>query len=114
MDENNRPILEDWWTPDQIELVEDVSRHWIKAQFVTVPGVWIPMVGGRVLRKLEPGEAIPDNATLDANAWDHEHCRLCWQKISENLADQQEGYQDGDDWLCVECYNKYIRGQENS
>jgi hypothetical protein len=48
MDENAHPIREDWWTPDQIELVEDVSRYWIKARFVTVPGVWIPMNGGRV------------------------------------------------------------------
>lgn len=114
MDGNARPIREDWWTPNQIGLVEDVSRYWIKARFVIVPGVWIPMEGGLVLRKLEPGETIPEGATVDANAWDHEHCSLCWQKISENPADRQEGYRDGDDWLCVECYNKYIRGQENS
>lgn len=114
MDENGHPAREDWWTPDQIDLVEDVSRYWIKARFVTVPGVWIPMSGGRALRKLRPGETIPDSATVDANAWDHEHCSLCWQKISENPADQQEGYRDADDWLCVECYNKYIRGQENT
>jgi hypothetical protein len=113
MDENRNPIREDWWTPDQIELVEDVSRYWIKVRFVTVPGVWIPMERGRALRKLVSGEAIPEGATLDANAWDHEHCSLCWQKISENSGDLQEGYRSEDDWLCEECFKKYIGRQDD-
>jgi len=114
MSENIRPVREEWWSDDQWELVEDLSRYWVKARFVTTPGIWISMNGGRMLRKLQKDEDLPEGAALDANAWDHEHCRLCWQKISENPTDQQEGYRDGDDWLCVECYNKYISPQENS
>lgn len=111
MSENTQPIREEWWTDDQWELVEDVSRHWAPAGFSITPGVWIPINGGRMLRKLQKGEDLPEGVTLDMKAWDHEHCRLCWQKISENSADQQKGYRDGDDWLCIECYNKYINPQ---
>ena len=109
MNDNNAPIGEEWWTDDQRDLVQDVSSVWIKKKFETVAGIWLSMNGGRILRKLQKGEKIPDGATLDNTAWDHEHCALCWQKISEYTTDQHEGYTDGEKWLRMDCHDKYIK-----
>jgi hypothetical protein len=107
MDENNSPG-EEWWTDDQKALVEDVSSVWTRKTFEKVPGIWINMDGGRILRKLTKDEEMPSGAVVDDTAWDHEHCALCWQTISEYPSDQPEGYTDGDNWLCLECHHKYI------
>jgi hypothetical protein len=80
MNEDNAPIGEEWWTEDQKDLVQDFSSVWIRKKFEIVAGIWLPMNGGRILRKLQKGEKIPDGAALDNTAWDHEHCALCWQK----------------------------------
>ena len=110
MSENSRPATEEWWTENQKALVEDLSSVWIKKKFEKVPGIWISMDGGKILRKLSKDEKIPEGVVLDKAAWDHEHCALCWQKISEYRTDQQEGYTDDENWLCVECHDKYIGG----
>jgi hypothetical protein len=70
----------------------------------------------RVLpRRMHRGR--PFNKSLDVNdasanvvpdGWDHEHCELCWAKISRLPADSAEGYSDGDRWMCVECFNRYV------
>ena len=109
MHENNSPG-EEWWTDDQKALVEDVSSVWTRKKFEKVPGIWINMDGGRILRKLSKDEEMPSDAIVDDTARDHEHCALCWQTISEYPSDQPEGYTDGDNWLCLECYHKYIEG----
>lgn len=109
MNENKSPA-EEWWTDDQEALVEDVSSVWTRKTFEKVPGIWFNMDGGRILRKLSKDEEIPAGAVLDITAWDHEHCALCWQTISEYPTHQKEGYTDGENWLCIECYDKYIEG----
>lgn len=113
MCESESNVSEEWWTDDQKDLVEDPSRHWKKEAFTISPGYWISINSGRMLRKLGKNDSLPDGAILDANAWDHEHCALCWQKISKYPGDQQEGYFDGEDWLCIDCYNKYIMPPES-
>jgi hypothetical protein len=108
MSDKKTHIEEDWWTPDQVELANDLSRIWEKKIFVSQPGYSIPIEGGRMLTRLLPGEIMPQGSTLEPNAWDHEHCALCWKKIMEKGGDFKEGYCDGKDWLCPECYDQYI------
>lgn len=111
MNENNAPNEEELWMNDRMDIIQDRSLVWTKKRFETVEGIWIPIEGGgRILRKAEKGEEIPEGAALDKTAWDHEHCMLCWQTISEHPSYQQEGYTDGKRWLCVDCYNKHIKG----
>ena len=40
---------------------------------------------------------------------DHEHCELCWAKMSEYPDDLHEAYtaNQGKIWICPECYEKY-------
>jgi hypothetical protein len=108
MNENTDRPIEKWWTDDQKALVENLSPIWLRKSFEKVPGIWITINGGKLLRKLSKDEQIPEGAVLDKGAWDHERCALCWQTISEYPTDQQEGYFDGGNWLCMECYSKYI------
>jgi hypothetical protein len=111
MSENDLPVGEEYWENDRMDIIRDSSIVWTKKRFEVVPGVWTPIAGGgRILRMFEKGEEIPEGSTLDKTAWDHEHCMLCWQTISEHPSDQQEGYTDGKLWLCVDCYNKHIGG----
>lgn len=43
---------------------------------------------------------------LPHGSWDHEHCALCWEKISQYEGDQHEGYvtADGLRWVCEDCF----------
>lgn len=104
---------EDWWMDDQKELVEDNSRNWVKMAFKNVAGFWVVKDGHKILGKVSQHEELPPDAILDNTAWDHEHCALCWDTISEHEDDQHEGYTDGKDWLCIECFDKYIAPRRN-
>ena|ERR1700722_6221909 len=110
MNENNDPNEEELWINDRMDIIQDRSIVWTKKRFETAAGIWISLEGGgRMLRKAKKGEEIPEGATLDKAAWDHEHCMLCWQTISEHPSYQQEGYTDGEKWLCIDCHDKYIK-----
>jgi hypothetical protein len=101
-------IFESWWTDNLIELVQDTSKKWSKKVFKPTPGIWIPTEQGRLLEKYEEGMEIPAGGKLDPRAWDHEHCELCHEIISD-VDIQNEGYVNQDDqWVCEECYQKYI------
>jgi hypothetical protein len=113
MNEKKIPKVEEWWTEDQIELVKDVSKIWTKKIFKTTSGYWLATDTGKLLGKVDDPNNIPKDALLDKAAWDHEHCYLCWKTISENGDHDREGYFDGHNWLCCECYLLYIAPRIN-
>jgi hypothetical protein len=100
--------IEDWWDERQIEIVEDQSRVWIKRRFSSTAGFWTIQDGLRILRKLSQHDQLPPGAIIDDTAWDHEHCALCMSKISEFVHDHNEGFFDGKEWICPDCYEKHI------
>jgi hypothetical protein len=111
--------IEGWWTSFQVDLVRDKSRTWQIEEFKPTAGIWIKTENGRLLRKVEQWEEVPKEDSVDLIAWDHEHCQLCWETISNIGDDQREGYTDGKDWVCISCYNTYIapfinRNEENN
>jgi hypothetical protein len=108
MDETKLSLVEEWWMDDQKELVEDNSRNWVKQPFKTVVGYWVLIDGHKLMGKVVDQLELPPNAIIDDTGWDHEHCRLCWETISEHINYEHEGYTDGKEWLCVKCYEKYI------
>lgn len=100
---------EDWWTPDQRELVEDRSVTWHR-QMWEPRDAWISPDGAA-----RPYEAFSDPATPPAGmklvkgGWNHDHCQLCWVTLAEATAGQPEGYTDGAHrWLCVSCFEAYL------
>jgi hypothetical protein len=67
-----------WWRPDQLQLAQDSTRLWQERAFIS------------------------------HEAWDHEHCFLCWRRISSYSDEDNVGYSDGSEWLCQNCYAQYI------
>jgi len=108
MNDQKSYTVEEWWTHSQVELVKDSSRTWQKKRFAVVPGFWTLVNGMKVLGKLSQEKHLPEGAVPDNTAWEHEHCELCWIKISENENDQREGYTDEEEWVCIQCYARYI------
>jgi hypothetical protein len=101
--------VEDWWTPDQRELVEDRTVTWRRLPWTARDAWMLPDGSSR------PYEALPDPATpphgvkLARDGWGHDHCQLCWETLAERPAGQPEGYTDGARrWLCVSCFDAYL------
>jgi hypothetical protein len=46
---------------------------------------------------------------LVKGAWSEDHCAICWWKLDESeSAEHGEGYTNGQDWLCTECYERFV------
>ena len=99
---------EDLWTPLQLALVEDRSRQWISKNFEPSDSVAIPQGGQTVMHQHKAGEQPAPGAEIVTGGWDHEHCALCWETISQLPGDQPCGYTDGKEWLCSACHSSYI------
>ena len=99
---------EDWWTPQQQELVDDRSRNWQLLTFESSDAVSFQreetVVSQQASLSIEP---LPSGHVI-RGGWDHEHCALCWQTISRHPGHQASGYSDGSKWLCCECYERYV------
>ena len=89
-------------------MVKDVSRKWELKVFKSTIGIWHPAPEGRLLSKYVEGENLQEGAVIDPNAWDHEHCELCFETISDHGNSQKKGYTDGKAWVCEKCYDTYI------
>jgi hypothetical protein len=101
-------IFRQWWSPDQLALAQDTARQWEKQRFVPLDAAEVSLEGGvRLLRPLKSEDANYTGAIVRAG-WDHEHCALCWQRISAYEGDQAIGYSSEGDWICETCYQRYI------
>jgi hypothetical protein len=113
MTDDSSFIIEDWWTDSQIKLVKDFSRIWLKKPFKSTSGFWTHIDEGWLLGKTSQHDQLPPDAITDDTAWDHQHCELCFETISDHGDYQHEGYTDGNEWLCANCYNKYLAPRQN-
>jgi len=112
MSKDKKNKVDEWMVPWQKKLVEDKSIVWERKTFKKADGFWIEKTGKRMLGKISNITNVPADAKIEKDAWGHEHCGLCWANISEELNDKHEGYTDGNDWLCTDCYNNYIVGAD--
>jgi hypothetical protein len=102
-------IFRSWWTPDQLALAQDSARAWEKQVFVPIDAAELYLEGGvRVLRPLESTENLDSGAKI-SGGWNHQHCALCWQRISPYKGDEATAYTSSGDWLCETCYQRYIK-----
>lgn len=108
------PPYEHCWDNNDIEFVEDRTRTWTRTKYKATDGYWLAYEGFRMLGKVTPGEELPPGAVIEHNAWDHEHCALCWDKISEYEETLTEGNTDGEVWICPACYEKHILPREKA
>ncbi len=96
-----------WHIADIVDEVEECrALTWVQQQWHSQSALVEP--GGVITQHI--GQAYdPQTATLVTDAWEHDHCRVCWWKLHET--DDPEhgiGYTDGQDWLCTECYTKLV------
>jgi hypothetical protein len=64
--------------------------------------------GSTIGRKLVENEKHGDGFVV-SGGWNHAHCKLCWETISTHEGYKHFGYTDGSDWVCQDCYEKYIQ-----
>jgi hypothetical protein len=52
--------------------------------------------------------------TVRAGGWKKDLCRICrWELFeSEDQPEHGTGYTNGRDWVCVECYEKFLKGPD--
>lgn len=80
----NRYVFQSWWTPEQLDVAQSNPQDWQRKRFISPK---------------------PD--------WNHEHCIICAERLSEYEDEQHFGYvrlnsRHREDWLCESCYNKYL------
>lgn len=54
--------------------------------------------------------------SLGEHTLTHDHCLICWKTItdwkdSEEPVDN-EGYSDGDNWICKNCYTNFVKPED--
>jgi hypothetical protein len=48
----------------------------------------------------------------DARISPHDHCEICWWTLADSPdAEVNTGFTDGRDWICTECYERFIAGR---
>ena len=95
--------LDSYWG-ERAALVLDESLEWSRVEFVPQDAVeWRNEHGLRHWAKVGGSST----GELLKGGWDHEHCEICWETISQH--DQKHGYvNQHDQWVCEQCYSKKV------
>jgi hypothetical protein len=91
-----------------VKKLREISWYWQKQD-------WIPrdIVIHRKTQTVSFDTSLAENPKkfdLVKNGWAKDYCKIChWELFaSENEPDHATGYTNGRDWLCIECYDKFI------
>jgi hypothetical protein len=111
---------EDWWSPIQDDIVEgSTSQQWEERVFQPSDALAFPAGRGTIVRRKGEGEST-EGAKVISGGWDHEHCGLCNLTISACEGEEHVGFTDGFEWICRDCYSRFIlprvmyaRGQQS-
>lgn len=108
--------LSGYWQAYHIWMVADENHAWEQVTFRSSDAAsdTVQDGGGKTLRRLR--KATPqdfDNPGLKIvpGGWDHEHCELCWAHIGPGDACFRDG---SDHWVCVQCYERYVKNHDLS
>jgi hypothetical protein len=101
---------ETWWTEDQLALVENRRRVWHRMGFEPSDMLLIHRGPGQgsIGRQALPGDRPSADREIVKDGWDHAHCELCSATISTGGENLNEGYTDGKEWVCVDCFEEFI------
>jgi len=93
---------------DLVKKLREISWHWEKR-------AWSPrdVVLHRETHLLSFDTTLRERSpdfNLVPDGWTKDHCAICrWELFaSEGQPDHSTGYTNGRDWLCPECYEKFI------
>ena len=103
------PVLDVCWG-EIAELILDEKIDWKKKYFKSTDA--IEFIHNNVRGWMQVGNKLPEGTEdtgVIKEGWDHEHCYLCMQRISEYETNNKFGYvNDTDTWVCHLCYTQYI------
>lgn len=96
------PQLDGYWG-ERAALVFDGSKVWKERQFEPTDAVRYrdDHVLGPISGKVPPGGEVVQGG------WDHEHCEICWEKISRQ-ANPIAMFAEPHHWLCCACYLRFV------
>jgi len=101
------------WEEEREELIEAFKQDtWVRRKWRKVPAL-VAKDGSRIV--LYGGQEY-DPALFDLvpDGWGHDHCELCFKTITDFVREGgqapvvDEGHTNGSDWVCCECFAKYI------
>ena len=91
-----------------VKKLREISWHWQKRE-------WTPrdVVLHRKTRALSFDTSLAEDKKhfeLVKEGWSKDYCKIChWDLFaSKDEPDHATGYTNGRDWLCVECYEKFL------
>ena len=103
----------------EINLIKQIKENatnynWVKKIFKPSDAVY--NFKDKTMVKYKNQMIDKDSEKILTNAWEHEHCLGCWQKISEDPSvGDHEGYVNNtNQWLCKDCYLKWESEGQNS
>jgi hypothetical protein len=97
------------WAPNQLNIAQSNPELWETKYFKASNMLAFHNNDGEIAgRKLIADESVGAGFVV-TNGWDHEHCALCWKTISEFENEEHFGYNHDSNWVCQECFDKYIK-----
>ena len=103
------------WEQERDEMVEVFRKDiWTRQKWTRQPalvardGSYTQFYHGQAY-DAEKFDLVPDG-------WDHDHCELCFKTITDFVREEgrvpvvDEGYTNGDSWICRQCFQKYLGG----
>jgi hypothetical protein len=93
---------------DVVKRCREYNWHWRKAAW-TPHDVVIERKSGRVSFNLSLAEGSTDFELLKGG-WKKDHCAICRWELFQSNDDSEHGtgYTNGLEWLCTECYEKFL------
>ena len=91
---------------DFVSTIRSCNWHWHKTEWKS-RDVVINRNSGKVSFELSLA-ADSENFTLIQNGWKKDHCFLCGWELFESGDEHGTGYTNGRNWLCTECYERFL------
>ena len=96
----------------QAELARLQKFAWLQRQWKPVDVV-LEISSGRVF--FDVAAAVDPAFKFVEGGWPREFCQLCsWELNADGDPDHATGYTNGREWLCTECYTRFLQAPNKS
>jgi ATP-dependent Clp protease ATP-binding subunit ClpA len=100
------------WSADSVRELGEYYRkfYWEKRQWVARDAL---VQSSKAALYLYSGQSFDlEQFDLVKGGWGEDHCAICWWKLCESdSSEHREGFTNGQDWLCMECYERFVSPQ---
>jgi hypothetical protein len=98
---------------DRVAYCHEYNWHWQKKAWAT-KDIVLNRQTGRFTLNLDLA-CNSSEFELVKDGWKQDRCVVCaWELFECNDPEHSMGYTNGRDWLCSECYEKFVRGPGHS